>query len=151
MNKTQQTTKKARGFKRIFQLEGEPRYIASGFALGSFIGMMPIPGFQVLVSLLIASITKVHKTAAVIGVFNTNLATGALFFAFNYWLGKQLLGINPDFILPSSIDIHFFSTLLSAGKEVFLSMLVGGLITGIVFSLLAYKLSLHFLSKRGKS
>lgn len=140
--------KKVRGFRRLLHLEGDPAYVAKGFALGSFIGMMPVPGFQMLISLAIASIIKVHKTAAIIGVFNTNVGTGLFVFAFNYWLGKTLLGLSPSFHFPETVNIHFFSTILSAGSEVFFSMLVGGIITGIVSWLFSYHLILFLLNKK---
>lgn len=140
--------KKTKGFKKLFNLKGEPRYVAKGFALGSFIGMMPIPGFQMLVSLSIASLIKVHKTAAVIGVFNTNIATGVFIFAFNYWLGKTVMGINPAFDFPDKIGIGFINTILSAGGDVFLSMIVGGVITGIASWLISYYAVLFILNKK---
>jgi hypothetical protein len=141
-------TQKVKVFKGLFKLQGEPRYVAKGFALGSFIGMMPIPGFQMIVSLAIASIVKVHKTAAVIGVFNTNIATGVFVFAFNYWLGTKLLGISPNFVFPDTVDMSFFNTILSAGSDVFFSMVVGGLVTGIISWLISYNLILYFLKKK---
>lgn len=139
---------KIKGFKRLFSLNGEPQYIAKGFALGSFIGMMPIPGFQMLVSLSIASIIKVHKTAAVIGVFNTNIATGAFVFAFNYWLGKNILGLSPNFVFPDKINLSFVSTILSAGSDVYVSMVVGGLITGVVSWVISYYAILIILNRK---
>jgi len=140
--------KKTKGFKKLFSLKGEPRYVAQGFALGSFIGMMPIPGFQMLVSLSIASIIKVHKTAAVIGVFNTNIATGVFIFAFNYWLGKTVMGINPAFEFPDKVGIGFINTILSAGSDVFLSLIVGGLITGVASWIISYYAILYFLNRK---
>jgi uncharacterized protein len=77
-------------FKNILVIQDEPKVVAKGFALGSFIGMLPIPGFQLMVSLGIATLLKLNKKAACIAVFNTNLATGAFVFSFNYWLGKKL-------------------------------------------------------------
>ena len=139
---------KTKGWKRLFTLDGEPRYIAKGFALGSFIGMMPIPGLQMLVSLGIASIIKVNKKAAVIGVFNTNIATGAFVFAFNYWLGKTLLGLSPSFVFPDKIGLNFISTILAAGSDVFVSMVVGGLITGLLSWLIAYYLVLFLFTRQ---
>lgn len=129
-------------------MQGDPRHVAKGFALGSFIGMMPVPGFQVLISLAVASVTKVHKSAAVIGVFNTNVATGAFVFAFNYWLGKMILGIKPAFVFPQKIDIHFFHTILMAGHEVFFSMVVGGIFTGILAYVTGYHVVLYIFNKK---
>ena len=139
---------KAKGFKDLFKLKDDPKYVAKGFALGSFIGMMPIPGFQMLVSFTIASLVKVHKTAAIIGVFNTNIATGLFIFAFNYWLGKSLLGRSPDFDFPDKISIGFFNTIISAGSDVFISMITGGLITGILSWFISYHLVLNIFNKK---
>jgi len=143
-------TNKVRGFKALFRLKGKPEYVARGFALGSFVGMMPIPGFQMLVSLGIASIIKVHKTAAVIGVFNTNIATGAFVFAFNYWLGKTLLGLSPNFSFPDAIGFGFIKIILSAGSDVYVSMVVGGLITGFLSWIVGYYGVLYILNKKQK-
>ena len=66
-------------FKGLFKLEESPEVIAKGFALGSFIGMIPIPGFQVFVAFTVAKIMKLNKTAACVAVFNTNIFTGYLF------------------------------------------------------------------------
>jgi uncharacterized protein len=124
--------------KHTFRIKDEPKVIAKGFALGSFIGMLPIPGFQVMVSLAIASLLKVNKKAACLAVFNTNLATGAFVFSFNYWLGKQILGVNPSFIIGDRINIRFISLILKAGTDVFLSLVVGGVLTGIVSAAIVY-------------
>jgi uncharacterized protein (DUF2062 family) len=139
---------KERSIKGLFKLKGEPRYVAKGFALGSFIGMMPIPGFQMLVSLAIASVLKVHKTAAIIGVFNTNIATGAFVFAFNYWLGKTILGLSPNFNFPDKISLDFINTILLAGSDVFLSMVIGGLLSGIAASVISYYFILYIFNKK---
>ena len=135
-------------FKKLYQAPHSPEYIAKGFALGSFIGMMPIPGFQVLVSLTISTLIKVHRTAAVIAVFNTNLATGLLIYMFNYYLGKRVLGINPSFEFPEKLGFDFISIVLSAGADVFLSLLIGGIITGVVVSFASYHIVFYLLNKR---
>lgn len=125
-------------FRKILKIEDSPRSIARGFALGSFIGMMPIPGFQMIVSLGIATLLKINKKSACIAVFNTNVATGAFVFAFNYWLGKKILGIQSDFQLPEKISFKFIQSILTAGIDVFMALTVGGIITGIITALAAY-------------
>jgi uncharacterized protein (DUF2062 family) len=70
-----------KSFKALFSLKDEPKVIAKGFALGSFIGMLPILGFQLIVS-----------------------------------LGNATL---------------FNSTIFKAGFDVFLSIMVGGILTGL--------------------
>jgi uncharacterized protein len=130
--------------KKILAIQGEPKTIARGFALGSFIGMLPIPGFQMLVSLSIAALIKVNKKAACIGVFNTNVATGAFIFAFNYWLGKAILRLSPDFLMPDNIDFSFIFTVIESGKDVFLCLLTGGVITGLIALFSVYYITMYY-------
>ncbi|MFB6317453.1 DUF2062 domain-containing protein [Saccharicrinis sp. FJH54] len=129
---------------KILAIKGEPKTIARGFALGSFIGMLPIPGFQLLVSLGLAALIKVNKKAACIGVFNTNVATGAFVFAFNYWLGKSILNLTPDFVMPEKIGFSFIFTILESGKDVFYCMLAGGIITGLVALFSVYFITMYY-------
>ena len=137
--------------KPIFSIKDEPKVIAKGFALGSFIGMMPIPGFQVMVSLAVASLLKVNRKAACLAVFNTNLATGAFVFSFNYWLGRQILGVNPSFRIEDKLNMQFISLVLKAGSDVFLSLVVGGVLTGIVSAAIVYFLFMKWLPVRTAS
>ena len=135
-------------FKGLFKIEDSPRVIAKGFALGSFIGMIPIPGFQIFVAFGFSKLLKVNTKAACIAVFNTNLFTGAFIFAFNYWLGKKVLGITSSFEIPKTINIQFVNTILKAGFEVYISLVVGGVITGILFALTSYYVLKQYLERR---
>ncbi|QGY44536.1 DUF2062 domain-containing protein [Maribellus comscasis] len=144
-------TVKRNGVKRLFSLKGEPKVVAKGFALGSFVGMLPFPGFQIIISATLASFFRLNKTAAIAGVFNTNLATGVFVFAFNYWLGKKILGIESAFQMPEKIGIGFARTIFEAGSDVFLSLLLGGFITGIFAMILGYYISLTLLTRKIKS
>ena len=134
--------------KGLFAIEDEPQIIAKGFALGSFVGMLPIPGFQVLVSLCFATLFRLNKKAACIAVFNTNLATGAFVFSFNYWLGKKILGVNPSFVIGDRLNMQFISNVFKAGSDVFFSLFVGGILTGILTAVLAYYILLKVLVVR---
>ncbi|MCG6188796.1 DUF2062 domain-containing protein [Maribellus maritimus] len=142
---------KRNGVKRLFSLKGEPKVVAKGFALGSFVGMLPFPGFQMIISATLASFFRLNKTAAIAGVFNTNLATGVFVFAFNYWLGKKILGIESAFQIPEKIGLGFARTIIEAGSDVFLSLLLGGFITGILAMILGYYISLILLTRKIKS
>lgn len=137
-----------RNIKNIFRINDNPISIAKGFGLGSFIGMLPIPGFQVVVSLGIAQLFKANKKAAALAVFNTNLATGPFIFAFNYWLGKQLLGFESEFTIPEKINIHFLSTIIEAGSQVMISLTLGGVITGMITGLVTFMMVKSILANR---
>ena len=104
---------KKKGFKELLKLKGEPKIVAKGFALGSFVGMLPFPGFQWVISATLATILRYNRTAAIAGVFNTNMATGAFIFAFNYWLGRKILGIESLFQMPDRINLSFAKTVMA--------------------------------------
>ena len=140
-----------KGLKSLFKMKGEPKVIAKGFALGSFIGMLPFPGFQMIISAALAAFLKFNKTAAIAGVFNTNLATGGFLFAFNYWLGRKILGFEATFQMPERINLSFAKTVFEAGSDVFFSLLLGGFITGIFAMILGYYISLSILKKNSRA
>ncbi|WP_268223450.1 DUF2062 domain-containing protein [Sinomicrobium oceani] len=133
---------------KIFAIEGSPKHIAGGFALGSFIGMMPIPGFQLFVSLGIASLIGLNKKAACLAVFNTNLFTGAFIFTFNYWLGGTVLGISSEFHFPDTIGLDFIHIVFTSGKNVLYALLAGGCITGLFSAWLSHYLVLLWFRKK---
>ncbi|MBT3244915.1 MAG: DUF2062 domain-containing protein [Bacteroidetes bacterium] len=135
-------------YKKLLKVEADPHKVASGFALGSFIGMTPFVGMQILISVSIASLAKWNRIAAGLGVFNTNLATGLFIFSFNYYLGSKILGLTPDFQLPDKLDFRFISMVFEAGSDVFFSLLLGGLITGVPFAFLVYHLIYRILKRK---
>ncbi len=138
----------AKPYRKLLQVEADPRKVAGGFALGSFIGMTPFVGMQILISVSIASLAKWNKIAAGLGVFNTNMATGLFVFGFNYYLGSKILGIQNDFTLPEKLNISFIGQVFEAGFEVFAALLIGGIITGIPFALTVYYLLYRLLKNR---
>jgi short-subunit dehydrogenase/uncharacterized protein (DUF2062 family) len=134
--------------KALMQIQDNPEPVARGFALGSFVGMMPIPGFQMLVSVGIATIFKWNKASACIAVLKTNLATATFIFAFNYWLGKTLFGIRADFAMPEKLNFGFVKALVAAGPEVFFAMTAGGIITGTLLATISYLIIKQILRKK---
>ena len=138
----------ARPYKKLLKVEADPRKVAGGFALGSFIGMTPFVGMQVLISVGIASLAKLNRIAAGLGVFNTNLATGLFMFTINFYLGSKILGLTPDFQFPDKLGLGFIPQVFDAGLDVFLSLLVGGLITGLPFAFLVYHLIYRILKRK---
>ncbi len=130
---------------KLLKLRGDPQRIARGFAIGTFVGMIPLPGFQVLISVTIAALFKWNKLAAGMAVFNTNILTGPFIFFFNYYLGAKILGYDMSKTL-TSFELSFGS-FYHLGSDVFQSLLLGGIISGLVSSVLIYHVLIRFLSK----
>ena len=137
-----------RPYKKLLGVDADPHKVAGGFALGSFIGMTPFVGMQILISVSIASLAKWNRIAAGLGVFNTNLATGLFVFSFNYYIGSKILGLSSDFQLPDKLNLSFIPKILEAGFDVFLSLLIGGFITGLPFAFLVYHLTYRILKRK---
>jgi uncharacterized protein len=133
---------------KTLQLGGDPKKVAGGFAIGWLIGFTPFVGFQFLISLGLAGIFKVNKVAAVLAVFNTNLFTGIFIFIFNFKVGTFLLGVQPEFVFPDTVDYLFIKTIAGAGTDVLLSLLLGGIVNGIPTAILIYHILLFFLNKK---
>lgn len=132
---------------KLVSLNDKPVRVAKGFALGSFIGMLPIPGFQLIVSLCVAKILMLNYKAACLGVFNTNVLTGTFVFMFNYWLGQKILGLSPEFIFPERIGVSFLKVVLNSGSDVFMCMLVGGVISGTLSAFFGYYIIKRLLTR----
>lgn len=135
---------------KLIKLEGRPKHIAGGYALGTLVGMLPLPAFKFLIAIGLAACVRLNKKAACVAVFNVNPFTAVFIFSFNYWLGKNVLGIRSDFSFPDQLNSAFFRSLLAEGQNVLLALTVGGLLSGAVLGLLFYFLLLYFLNKRDK-
>jgi uncharacterized protein len=136
-------------YLNLITINDKPEKLSLGFALGSFIGMMPLFGVKWMISLGLASWFKWNKMSAVMGVFNTNMLTAPAIYAFNYKVGTWVLGIKPVLGFSEKIDLIAIKTILFSGGNVVLSLVAGGIITGLVTSVMLYFLLLKFLKKRG--
>ncbi len=125
-----------RYYQKFISLEGAPKAIALGFAVGTFISFNPILGTQTILALLIASLFRVHLGAMLLGTWiGSNPITIAPAWAGQFFLGKWLLGYS-DIVLPEkSWNIDSF---LDLGWEVLSSLLLGWMFLGIGFGILSY-------------
>lgn len=133
---------------KIQKLIGNPETIARSFAMGSFIGVTPLIGMQIILSLTLASIFRLNKTASVVGVVNTNWTKGLFLYPVNYKIGAWIIGNHASLDIKSLFSGHVFSNLYQAGAEVFISMLIGGFVTGAVISTIYYFLVLKILKQK---
>ncbi|TCK02881.1 hypothetical protein CLV27_1594 [Phorcysia thermohydrogeniphila] len=120
---------------KLLEMKESPDEMAKGLALGVFIGFLPINGFQVLIAVTIAALTRVSKMAAAIGTHVTNPWTTIPVLIIDYYVGCFLLGRKA---CTPHVDFTSLSSLISAGKEIILPMFVGGIFLGTIFSVLSY-------------
>ncbi len=124
---------------RLRRLQGDPRKIALGMALGVFIGVTPTIPFHMILALALAHLFRISRVAAVMGVWVSNPITIPPLYYFSFKLGKWLLYPNHIMSLPQSVDVR---ELLRLGWEINLALQVGGLILALPSGLAAYYLTL---------
>ncbi|MCK9204725.1 MAG: DUF2062 domain-containing protein [Bacteroidales bacterium] len=139
---------KKRVTEKIQNLIGEPKIVARSFAMGSFIGVTPLIGMQIVICLSLAGIFHLSKTASVVGVINTNWTKGIFLYPLNYKLGAWLLGNNNNLDIHGLLSGNIWMNLYRAGSEVFISLLIGGFITGAIISGIYYFLVLKILKQK---
>jgi len=118
----------------IRQLEGDPNYVARGMAIGVFIGMTPTIPLHTILAIALAFIFRGSKPAAVIGVWVANPLTIPFFYITSYQIGIFLFKISTPFN-PTHISIH---QLIELGFEITIAMVIGGMVLGIPFGIIAY-------------
>lgn len=131
-----------RKINRILSIGDDPKKIAYGFALGTFIGFLPFIGLQAGIAVFIASILRWNRLSAGLAVFNTNLLTGPFIFGFSYFIGAYVLGFENTISFPDEFGLVVFWDLVSRSHEIFLSLCFGGILLGLPVSVLAYYLLL---------
>ncbi|NVL89586.1 MAG: DUF2062 domain-containing protein [Desulfobacterales bacterium] len=126
-------------YDRFIRLHGSPEQIAWGAAAGFFVAMSPTMGIQTIIAVPIAAFFKISKVTAAATVWLTNPVTAPFIYGFNYMAGAKLLGYP---LKTSFFSSPSWETLWYSGKSVFLSLLVGGTVTGIIVGAAGYFLVL---------
>jgi len=136
--------------KKFFLINDTPHRIAAGAALGIFLGI--IPG-GILTAIVISSILRVNRLAAVAGVLATNFWTSFLIMPFSAKLGSWLFGIKTQELIENfnnaySADFKdFFSE--TVVLKLLLPLTVGFIIIAGAIALAFYFL-IYFLLKYKK-
>jgi len=129
-----------------------PHDIAVGLSIGIFGGMVPIIGLQTLLIILLLWISpRPNYAAAMYSSFVMNHFTIIPILYLDYRVG--ILFIRPmhplDFMgIQELIANKDVMQLLYIGKEIYIPMLVGGVLCGIFFSLLTYGVSYYLVKLR---
>lgn len=128
----------SRIYERFIRLQGAPRKIALGFALGILVGMTPFFGVHIVLSTVLAAVLGWSKIAAVVGVNITNVGTAPLIYPVNYWVGVKLVGASRQVSWPQSIEYHQLLQLVGQAPLIVIDLCIGGLILGIPIAVIGY-------------
>lgn len=130
-------------FVRLKELQGDPRYIAIGMAIGVFVGVTPTIPFHTVIALALAFIFRGSKPAAAIGVWFANPVTIPIFYIGSFKLGMLILN-KP---IPFDVKFESITELMSLGLDVTIAMIVGGAILGILPAIIAYILTYRIMTR----
>lgn len=130
-------------FRAVIKIKKSPHSIALGFAIGTFISILPTPGLNILIGLLIVLIyKKINKFSLFGAVFFWNVLTTTPIYFLSYKLGNFLFASKPVNISDFSLigKIYHFSA----------SYLAGNIIMAAICSAASYLLIRLFLEYRRK-
>lgn len=128
---------------RVKELQGDPKYIATGMAIGVFVGVTPTIPFHTLIAIALAFILKGSKPAAAIGVWFANPITIPFFYIGSFKLGTLILN-KP---IPFDVKFESITALLTLGLDVTIAMVLGGAVLGILPAVTAYFLTYRVMSR----
>ena len=126
-------------YDRFLRLRGSPEQVAWGAAVGFFVAMTPTMGIQTLLAVPVAAFFRINKVAAAATVWLTNPFTAPFIYGFNYMVGARLIGYPLKAVFFSSPS---WETFWYSSKSVFVSLMVGGILSGIVVGVAGYFLTL---------
>lgn len=125
-------------YDRLIRIRGTPHEIGMGMALGLYIGMTPLMGAHMVIAVFFAMMLKWNKLAAAIGVWVTNPITALPIYGINYMMGAKVTGVTRPLRLGGELHFSLLIDILMKAPEIFWTLLVGGMITGIPLAVAGY-------------
>lgn len=123
--------------------KGTPEYIARGWALGVFIGLLIPFGFQLMISIPLSFVLKGSKLGAMVGTLVTNHVSIIVIYPMQCFIGNKLIGGTLTFAhleeqMKDVIIRQEYDVLLSLGWEIVISFFVGGTLFAVMAAPVAY-------------
>lgn len=128
---------------RFVRLRSNPQAIARGLAAGVFAGSYPLFGLQTIIGVAIAAAIRGNKIVAAAGTWISNPLTYVPIYAFNYQVGRWLLGKSSRVNLTERSPQEW----MSLGVDITVTLMVGSTLVGIVLAIISYYSSLHLAYK----
>ncbi len=130
-----------KAYERFLKIRGNPNEIALGFALGLFVGMAPCMGIQTVIAVFLASLFKWNKISAAVGVWISNPISAPFLYGFTFYVGSLFTGITESFSPAGVFDFSYLYQIILKAREIFWTLTLGGIITGIPVAAIGYYLS----------
>ncbi len=147
----------ARFLNWLIRLRGSPRAIAGGVAVGTFVAFTPTIGFQTVLALALATLLNANRPISIIPTWISNPVTAAPIYAFTYYVGS-FFWPGPETatvahaLREASRELKTLDFLalrrqlgvfIDLGVDIFVPMLIGGLLVGGMAAAIAYPLALR--------
>lgn len=132
-------------YLKLRRLQDKPEVVAKGLAVGVFTGCFPFFGMQSLLALVLATVVRGSKVAALAGTWISNPLTSVPLYIFNYKIGKLLLGTE-DTTLPP-LNIESFAAFKELGSIFAITVLTGSFVVGMIAGIIAYFYALVILER----
>lgn len=140
-------------FKQFFLINDTPHKIAAGAALGVFLGIAP--GAGVAASVVLASIFRINRLAAIAGAIATNTWTLIFALPLAAAVGGFMVGGNKASLIGQYNQIHDlgFDFLFSKAAffDIVLPLTVGFVVVSGAIALACYMLTFSLLKMHRKS
>ena len=124
-------------YLRLARVGGDPVHIGLGFALGVFLGIFPTFGVGTPLALLIASVLRWNRIAAVLGSLVMNPFTTPFFWTLSGSLGAAIFRVDAKKVLQSVGDGERMKSL----SEAALIYLTGNTIIALAGAVVSYFVS----------
>jgi uncharacterized protein (DUF2062 family) len=129
-------------YVRIKEIQGDPRHIAKGMAIGVFTGVTPTIPFHTVIAIALAFILRGSKPAAIIGSFVANPITIPFIYVACFKVGTFILN-KP---IPFDAKFESITALMTLGLDVTIAMIIGSAILGILPTIIAYILTYRIMT-----
>ena len=131
-------------YLRFVRMRGSSKEIARGLAAGVFAGLFPLFGLQILMGIALAALLKGNKIIAAAGTWISNPLTYVPIYAFNYQVGRWLLGLSQ--VNYTFSNLKSFKTMMEMGAEITITLFVGCFVTGLICSICSYFLGFKLVN-----
>ena len=131
-------------YLRFIRMRSSSKEIARGLAAGVFAGLFPLFGFQIIIGIAIAALLKGNKIIAAAGTWISNPLTYVPIYAFNYQVGRWLLG--PSQMNYTFSDLQSVKAIVAMGANITVTLFVGCFVTGLVCSICSYFFGLKLVN-----
>jgi uncharacterized protein (DUF2062 family) len=129
-------------YLRFVRLRGHPKELTRGLAAGVFAGLFPLFGLQTVMGVAIALRIRGNPLLAAAGTWVSNPLTYVPIYAFNYQVGRWLLGSPKTAVFDSA---ESYDKWLAMGTEVAVVLLLGCFVVGLICSLITYAVGLPLM------